>query len=700
MRVSDTDQAASDAVVMSGSEAQSYVWTDGAALYRRSGSEEMKVEPWGSNSVRVRVRMTEIDEDEAGGLLAPSIGAAQISVVEGQQGQMSVGRLTVELNHQGNLRFLRSDDGTELTAEEPIHFQWPGPRNFTSEGNGYFRLEQQFRAYTNERFYGLGQHQHGRLDQKGLVVELLQRNAEVSIPFLVSSRGYGLLWNNPAVGRVELGHSATRWVANSARNIDYWFTAGSPREIAGEFAEATGHAPTFPEWAIGFWQSKLRYASQDELMSVAREYKDRGLPLAVIVVDYFHWPHEGDWRFEPDEWPDPDAMVNELKDMGTKLMVSVWPSVSTTSENYREMFGRGLLVATEQGMPFHWEFPDRSSTVATPVSYYDPTNPGAREYVWRKVAENYYEHGIRLFWLDACEPELRPGHPRLLRFAAGPGESVINRYPLDHARTVYDGMRTAGEDEVITLCRSAWVGSQRYGAAVWSGDIPTTFPALRNQIVAGLNIGLSGIPWWTTDIGGFFGGDPEDPQYRELMIRWFQYAAWCPLFRLHGNREPQGPLGANASGGPNEVWSYGEEAYAIFAQLIHLRERNRPYISKQMRVASEQGIPPMRPLWFDYPEDETAWESEDEFLFGPDVIVAPITEFGARSRQVYLPRATRWIQVGTGDILDGGSFHRIAAPLEQMPLFVRHGSSLNAQTLATLHAGTAETSQNGRAVRS
>ena len=664
-----------DRVVMIASAIESTIWTEGHVLLRRSGSEVMRIEPWGSNSVRVRVYLDR-PGDDVGAVLPPTVAAGEASVDDAHGGRLTVGDLTVELGVDGLLRFVRTSDGQELLAEEPIHFWWPGARSFTTEGNGYYRIEQQFRAYDGERLFGLGQHQHSRLDQKGIVLDLVQRNAEVVIPFLVSSRGYGVLWNNPAVGRVELGETASRWVADCAQQIDYWVTAGTPDAIALQYADATGHAPMLPAWAAGFWQSKLRYRTQEELMAVAREYRERELPLSVIVSDFFHWSQLGDWRFEESEWPDPTAMVQELEEMGTRLMVSVWPSVSTASENYAEMLGRGLFAATEQGPPFHAEFPVRGSIVAPPVSFYDPTNPQARDYLWSKLHQNYYKHGIRVFWLDACEPEVRPSDPRNLRLFSGPGAAVINRYPLDHARTVYDGMRAAGEEEILTLCRSAWAGSQRYGAAVWSGDIGVTFAALRAQVVAGLNIGLSGIPWWTSDIGGFHGGDPDEPEYRELIIRWFQYGVWCPLFRLHGDREPRTPFNASFTGGPNEVWSYGDEAYAIIARLLLLRERMRPYIVEQMRVASERGVPPMRPLWFDNPSDDAAWPVEDQFLFGPDVVVAPVTEYGARSRRVYLPAGTRWRHAVTGDVLPGGTERELAAPLEWIPVFLREGSDL------------------------
>ena len=646
------------------------------AIVRQHGRETIRVEPWGRSSVRVRVSLGAHDDDGLGALLAtaPTAGTASF---EGNSARLLVDDIAVDLDKDGRLRVSRSSDGEELLAEEPLRYLWPGARAFTANGNGYYRVEQQFRAYPGERFFGLGQHQHARLDQKGIVVDLEQCNAEVSIPFLVSSRGYGLLWNSPAVGRVELGGTGTRWVADSSRQIDYWLTVGSPAEIAAQYAEATGYPTMFPAWAAGFWQSKLRYRTQDELLAVAREHKRRGLPLSVIVCDFFHWPHHGDWCFEPSEWPDPRGMVRELDDMGVKLMVSVWPSVGTLSENYAEMLGEGLFIATERGTPFHTQFPDRGSSVAPPVSFYDATNPDARAFLWERLRNNYHALGIDVFWLDACEPEIEPGQTENLRLHAGPGPAVINRYPLDHARGVHDGLREAGAEEIVTLCRSAWAGSQRYGAAVWSGDIAPTFEALAAQIPAGLNMALSGIPWWTTDIGGFHGGDPDDADYRELVIRWFQYGLWCPILRLHGHREPLTELTAGLTGGPNEVWSFGDDAYRIISEVLQLRERLAPYILRQMRVAAETGLPPMRPIWFDYPHDERSWSIEDEFLFGPDVIVAPITELGTRSRHVHLPAGANWQDVATRAVLSGGDGYEMDAPLERIPVFIREGADTN-----------------------
>jgi alpha-D-xyloside xylohydrolase len=640
----------------------------------RDGHQVVRVEAWGPDSVRVRVGLTGVRDDVPGAL--DERPAADVEVEVGADHAVLVnGKLRVELA-DGLLRFVRADTHEELLAEQRIHFWWPGARLFTATGNGYHRISQNFRAYGGERLFGLGQHQHGLLDQKGAVVELVQRNSEVSIPFLFSSRGYGLLWNTPAVGRVELGVTGTRWVSDSARQIDYWFTAGEPADVLGRYADVTGHAPEFPEWAAGFWQSKLRYRSQEELLAVAREHRDRGLPLSVIVVDFFHWTNLGEWRFDPAEWPDPAAAVRELEDMGVKLMVSVWPSVSPLSPLYPEMLERGLFLASEAGPPVHADWPNKGVDVDVAVSFYDASDPEARAFVWEQVKRNYYDVGVRVWWLDACEPEIKPGTPENLLTHDGPGLEVLNAYPRNNARGFYEGMRAQGETEIITLNRSAWAGSQRYGAALWSGDIPATFESLSVQIRAGLNVALSGIPWWTTDIGGFHGGDPDSPDYRELIVRWFQYSALCPLFRLHGYREPAVPLGPAMTGGPNEAWSYGEEAYGHITAAMRLREALRPYVVEQMRVASETGLPPMRPLFVDHPDDETAWAVDDQFLFGPDLLVAPVYRLGQRSRDVYLPAGSRWVDSATGALHDGGQTLLVDAPLDRIPLFTREGARL------------------------
>jgi alpha-D-xyloside xylohydrolase len=662
---------------------------DNGVLEVRHRHEVIRIQAWGADSVRVRAAQHRVPDASAGALSDTPPGAkAEVSAGEGielsgTKAALINGRLRVEVALDTSAAYpeplicFRDRDGRELLAEDREHFWLPGARVFGSNGSGAHEIHQQFKAYPEERLYGMGQRTHGRLNLKGLALDLVQRNGEVSIPFVLSSRGYGLLWNSPAVGRVEFAENATRWQAAQAREIDYWFTAApTPAQILARYADVTGHAPELPAWASGFWQSKLRYRSQEELLDVAREYHRRGLPLSVIVADFFHWSAMGDYRFDPAEWPDPAGLVAELRTLGVELMVSVWPTVSPLSENYAGFYDDGLLVGTSQGVEFHQTIQDKGMAAPMPVAFYDPTNPRTRQRVWELIERNYLAHGIRVFWLDVCEPELNPAHPASLSLYAGPGAEVAGIYPRDNARLFAEGMARAGREPTVLLCRSAWAGSQRYGAAVWSGDIPATWESLRQQVRAGLNIALSGIPWWTTDIGGFHGGDPLDGAYRELMVRWFQYGVFCPLLRLHGDREPRLPTGHTMTGGPNEAWSYGEAAYERIAAALRLRERLRPYIHAQMREASRHGIPPMRPLFVDFPDDPPAWRVEDQFLFGPDLLVAPVLEPGTRGREVYLPAGRTWTDPVTGDKHDGGSTIEATVSLDRIPVFVREGAEV------------------------
>ena len=649
-------------------------------LIWKLGQERIQIEPWGPEALRVRGALnSQIVDDPLSALQDPVPTNAEIIITD-EQASIKSGALRAEIDPLGTVRFLNDSTGEELIAE--IWQRFPQPeRRFKSLGSNLFRSQIKFSAYDDERFYGLGQRKHGKLDQKGCVIDLLQLNSKVCIPFLLSNRGYGFLWNNPAVGRVELGQNHTRWIAEATAKLDYWVTLGdTPAQIVERYVDATGHPPLLPEWAAGFWQCKLRYTSQDELLSVARDYRARGLPLSVIVIDYFHWTSQGDWQFDPTDWPDPAGMVKELEDMGVKVMVSVWPTVNGASANYETMRQRGLLVDTNRGIPANWTLTDANAPgLPAPVHFIDSTNPSAREYLWERICEGYYQHGIKVFWLDACEPEMYPTDPENLRYHLGNGLAVTNIYPQLHARAFYEGMQHEGEDEIITLCRSAWAGSQKYGAAVWSGDIASTFDELQAQLRAGLNIGLSGIPWWTTDIGGFHGGDPDSSYFRELIVRWFQFGAFCPLFRLHGFRLPADMDRYWESGGPNEVWSFGDEAYAIITEYLHLRERLRPYIMEQMASAHAQGAPPMRPLFFDFPDDETAWDVEDQFMFGPDLLVAPVLFEGARSRKVYLPAGALWTDAWSGEAKEGGRWITTDAPLARIPLYLRDHATLPIQ---------------------
>jgi alpha-D-xyloside xylohydrolase len=620
---------------------------------------------------------------------------------DGDAATVTTAALTAELSPRGVLRFLDAESGAVL-LEEPaprLPFETTG-RSYAPKGSEIWRIEQRFLP-RDERIYGMGQHQDGIFDRKGSEVDLFQRNTEVAIPFYYSSAGYGFLWNNPAVGRAGFARNGTRWVAEAARELDYCVIAAeSPAEALRRYAELTGKPPEMPAYAAGFWQSKLRYETQEEAVEILREYRRRKLPLSVLVIDFFHWPHMGDWRFDERYWPDPAEMLQEARggDAGddsdrvdaaagegasalddtarTEVMVSVWPTVNPDGENFPEMHRRGLLAQTEYGAASMMEFIDADADGTTALYYYDPFNPAAREFLWSTVKRNYYDLGVRIFWLDACEPEAYPYDPHNVRYYAGRGDEVGCAYPFMHQRGFYEGMRSAGLSAPLNLCRSAWAGSQRYGAAVWSGDIRADFEALRTQVVAGLSMAMSGIPWWTTDIGGFFANPTDTPEFRELLIRWFQYGAFCPIFRLHGFRDSDD----FRHGGPNEIWSFGDAVYRVAARLLRLREAMKPYILAQMREAARSGIPPMRPLFVDFPADARAYELWDQYMFGPDLMVAPVLHREQRSRRVYMPiggsEHVLFRDPRSERTLRPGETVEVDAALEEIPLFVREGSDV------------------------
>jgi alpha-D-xyloside xylohydrolase len=301
--------------------------------------------------------------------------------------------------------------------------------------------------------------------------------------------------------------------------------------------------------------------------------------------------------------------------------------------------------------------------------------------VWEKAKENYYRKGIKIFWLDEAEPEYSIYDFDNYRYHLGPNLEIGNIFPLMYAKGFFEGMKEQGQENIINLIRCAWAVSQRYGALVWSSDIASSFESLRNQLAAGLNMAMAGIPWWTTDIGGFHGGVISDPRFHELFIRWFEFGAFCPVMRLHGDREPhkkplEGGVGVPVSGADNEVWSYSEEVYEICKEYLFLRERLKPYITEQMKAAHEKGTPVIRPLFYDFPHDPQSWEIEDQFMFGPDYLVAPILYEGQKEREIYLPVGAKWNNAKTGETFEGGCIIVVKAPLEEIPVFSRDEARL------------------------
>lgn len=644
-------------------------------------AEELWVEPWGANSLRVRAtKQAKMPAENWALSMETERTGVQIQIHK-DYATIKNGKIQARISKYGKLTFY--NDKEEVLLDEYLRNRLDvfadycsaleiEAREFKPIIGGDYQLTMRFVSNPNEKIFGMGQYQQPYLNLKGTDLELAQRNSQASVPFYISSLGYGFLWNNPAVGRATFGKNITSFEAYSTKGLDYWITAeDTPAKIEEAYAKAVGTVPMMPEYAMGFWQCKLRYQTQEELLSVAREYKRRNLPISVIVIDYFHWPLQGDWRFDPQYWPDPEAMIRELKELGIELMVSIWPTVDYHSENFEEMRDKGYLVRTERGFRIAMDF--QGNTI-----HYDATNPEARDYVWKKAKKNYYDKGVKTFWLDEAEPEYSVYDFENYRYYLGPNVQIGNIYPAMYAKTFYDGMKAEGQENIINLLRCAWAGSQKYGALVWSGDIHSSFASLRNQLAAGLNMGIAGISWWTTDIGGFHGGDPKDPAFQELLVRWFEYGTFCPVMRLHGYREPlkepMGTIGGAAcvSGADNEVWSFGDENYEILKKYLDLRERMKPYITELMNGAHQNGTPVMRPMFYDFPKDQKAWEVEDQYMFGGDVLVAPVLYENMRHREVYLPEGNQWKHYWTGKIYQGGQTLTVDAPMENIPVFVRN----------------------------
>ena len=657
---------------------------DGALLYRYD-AERLIIEPWGENSLRVRATKEPEMPQELWALVGNPEKTDTKVEIHPYSAEITNGKIRAEVNNIGKITFYNAEgkllleeywrNRQDMFAKTTSSLEVEG-REFKPIIGGDYQLTMRFESNPDEKTYGMGQYQQKFLNLKGAELELAHRNSQASVPFMISSLGYGFLWNNPAVGKVNFNKNITSWIALSTKKLDYWITAGdTPKEIEEAYADAAGKVPMMPEYGMGFWQCKLRYRTQDEILEVAREYKKRGIPLDVIVVDFFHWPFQGDWRFDPIYFPDPDAMIRELKDMNIELMVSIWPMVDYRSENFKEMMAKGLLTRVEKGVRI-------DNTYCGNTIQYDPTNPEAREYVWGKVKKNYYDKGVHIFWLDEAEPEYTVYDFENYRYHLGPNVQVGNVYPLMYAKTFFDGMRKEGQEKIVNLLRCAWAGSQRYGALVWSGDIHSTFDSLQNQFAAGLNMGIAGIPWWTTDIGGFFGGDIRDPEFREVLVRWFEYGTFCPVMRLHGYRMPYQPKLGNTpssectSGAPNEIWSYGEDNYEILKRYIGYREHMRPYIRTLMKAAHEKGDPVMRPLFYDFPDDPKCWENEKQFMFGPDCLVTPVMTKAQKTAEVYLPEGVEWTDVWTGKKYSGGMTVTVETPIDQIPLFGRNGFSI------------------------
>ena len=668
---------------------------DNSALVCFHQGEQLRIEPWGTDSFRVRAALGRDFSGNAWALAEP-VESAQTQIViqkvnhwvgdgtldQREEASITHGRIKAVVNHAGVISFFQDDrlilreyfrayDGTisrESRCLKLFSREWKGVI-----GGSEYELSVKFEANKGEKIFGMGQYQDDCMDKKGCVLELAQRNSQISVPFAVSSLGYGFLWNNPAVGRVTFGNNYTEWVARATKEMDYWITvADAPKAILENYTAVTGRAEMFPENLMGLWQCKLRYRTQDEVLTVARQYQKEGIKIDQIVIDFFHWTVQGDWKFDKTCWPDPKAMVDELHSMGIKVIVSVWPSVDRRSENFDPMLERGLLMRTERGALQTYDYQGDCVEI-------DVFNPEARKYVWNVCKRNYYDLGIDAFWLDNSEPDLGVYDFEHYRYCDGPALALSNLYPQMFSRAFYDEMKALGRGPVVNLLRCGWAGSQKYGNVIWSGDVPSTFEAFYDQLQCGLNMGLAGIPWWTTDIGGFMTDDANGPDFQQLLIRWYQFAVYSPVLRMHGDRGPHNiPAlddrdwggGYLHTGQPNELWSYGQDNYAIMRKYYDVRIAMHDYIKSLYQEAHENGSPLLRCMFYEFPEDGKCWDIQDQYMFGSKYLAAPIFHLNQFSREVYLP-AGQWKLTSTGQLFQGGRTVTVDAPIEYMPVFER-----------------------------
>jgi len=544
----------------------------------------------------------------------------------------------------------------------------------------FYRVGASFFSPDDEHYYGLGQNQEGYLDRRGrTLVCAHDYNAvaapSVCVPFLVTNKGYGVVWDNPSKTTFAPGFDhETKWTSEVGTRVSFFVIAGKTYdEIYSGYRQLTGITQMLPKAAYGFIQCKQRYITQDEVLAVAKGYRERHLPADMIVVDWFYYTKMGQMDMDPVKWPDPVAMNKQLHDMGFQSMISVWPRFVPESRYYDFIFKSGWFEHLADGTPTNGLPYDRAG------SDIDTTNPDAAKWYWGVVRDNLISKGFDAFWADETEPDM-PTNGSYCHI--GPGTQYFNVYPLFHTAAFYDGFRRDLKTRSLILSRDAYLGAQRNGTIFWSSDISPTWDTLKRQIPTGINFTASGIAYWGNDVGGwqYLPGwhhpertpliDPSDARdnvgnyddYPELYVRWFEYGAFQPNFRTHGSRKY------------NEVWSYGKQAEPILEKYLKLRYELMPYIYSLGYGTHQTGAPYMRGLFMDFPNDPNVTNLGDEYMFGPAFLVAPVYEQGATTRKVYLPVGTDWYNYWTNERVRGGQTITVNAPIDTIPLFVKAGS--------------------------
>ena len=547
------------------------------------------------------------------------------------------------------------------------------------------RVSAVFDSPSGEHYYGLGQQQGGAMDLRDHQIRCWHDYSaiggeNVCVPFLVSSGGYGLIWDNPSKTTINLGFNQQNvWSSEVGDRVSFFVIAGDTSdEIYAGYRQLTGIAHLLPKATYGYIQSKAIYPTQAQALAVVKGYRDRQLPLDVLVVDFLNMTKQGEMDLDPARWPDAAAMNDQMHATGVKTLLSVWPHYAADTQFYNMLRDKGWLIHDAQGKPDPGYYKD----VIGPNI--DTTNPEAAKWFWESIRDRYIKpYHFDYLWLDETEPDIDPAKDL---FFVGSGTRFYNVNPLFHTASVYDGFRRDFGDSrrVMILARAAYLGAQRNGTVFWSSDITSTWDMLKRSIPAGLNFAASGMPYWDTDIAGFFspsiaanyhaqrpplvdGSDVRDnignyEDYPELFVRWFQWGAFQPVMRTHGERKH------------NEVWSYGKQAEPILAKYLRLRYQLLPYTYSLAYSSYKTGAPYMRALFMDFPNDPNVTNLPDEYMFGPAFLVAPVTEQGMTQRKVYLPAGCDWYNYWTNERVKGGQTITANAPIDTLPLFVRAGS--------------------------
>jgi len=677
------------------------------------GAATVMVEPYAQNIVRISISLLKPNATAAPGYgITAKPSASGWKIESGAGGDvLHSSQLVVTVATQQNVTLtgteadiakffngstppvgisIKTADGAQLLQMNDWQMSLPNNKDGTAESlndrrptdDPFYQVGATFASPNDEHYYGLGQNHEGYLDRRGHAVRCAHdytapAGPSVCVPFVITNKGYGLLWDNPGKTTAQFGfNEVTRWTSDVGQRVSFFVIAGKTYdEIYQGYNLLTGDVPMLPKSAYGYIQCKQRYTTQAELMAVAKGYRDRHLPADVLVIDWFHYTKMGEMDMDPAKWPDPVAMNRELHAMNFHTMISVWPRFVPEDRYYKTVLDNGWFIHKADGTPINGLPYDRAG------SDIDTTNPDAAKWYWNVIRDNYVAKGFDAFWADETEPDLPPNGSY---FHVGPGTEFFNVYPLFHTAAFYNGMRRDMSERALILARDAYLGAQHNGTIFWSSDIYPTWDTLKRQIPTGINFVASGMPYWSTDIGGWqylptthkpgrpVLIDPSDARgevgnyddYPELYVRWFEYGAFQPNFRAHGSR-PQ-----------NEVWSYGKQAEPILEKYLRLRYTLMPYIYSLAYRTHQTGAPFMRGLFMDFGNDPKVANIGDEYMFGPALLVAPIVEQGRISRQVYLPAGTDWYNFWTNQKLHGGHTVTVAAPIDTLPLFVRAGSIL------------------------